>query len=155
MGLFGVDAAFPPFVLHKDGTVEKVGGKDKGRHPLAGAEARVEAGEDLHRRITATRVVLTGVFALALKKKAGGTSFLTIEGPGFAWVEEVDRKKKAKAVEFAAKVNAAARAAEPTPATPVAPTPQAVPAGWYPDQAAGVQRYWDGQSWTEHTAPLG
>ena len=153
MGLFGVDAAFPPFVLHADGTVSKQGGKDRGRHPLAGVEARVETGEELHRRVTATRVLLTGVFALALKKKAGGTSFLTIEGPGFAWVEEVDRKKKAKAVEFAAKVNAAARAAEPAPAAPVTPTP-AVPAGWYPDQAAGVQRWWDGQAWTEHTAPM-
>lgn len=29
--------------------------------------------------------------------------------------------------------------------------PQA-PAGWYP--AGGVQRYWDGGAWTEHTAPI-
>lgn len=29
---------------------------------------------------------------------------------------------------------------------------QAVPPGWYPDQL-GVRRYWDGQRWTEHTAP--
>jgi hypothetical protein len=29
------------------------------------------------------------------------------------------------------------------------------PAGWYPDpQAAGQQRYWDGNAWTEHQAPL-
>jgi hypothetical protein len=39
-------------------------------------------------------------------------------------------------------------------ATPSPPPPR-VPAGWYPDQAAGVQRYWDGLRWTEHTAPLG
>lgn len=36
---------------------------------------------------------------------------------------------------------------------PVPPPPN-VPAGWYPDQSAGVQRYWDGIKWTEHTAPL-
>ena len=30
--------------------------------------------------------------------------------------------------------------------------PQAAPPGWYPDQL-GVRRYWDGQRWTEHTAP--
>ena len=152
MGLFGVDAAFPPFVLRSDGTVEKQGGKDRGRHPLAGVEARVESGEGLHRRITATRVLLTGVFALALRKKAGGTSFLTIEGPGFAWVEEVDRKKKEKAVQFAASVRAAVSALPAEPAQPAAAP--VVPAGWYPDQAAGVQRWWDGQAWTEHTAPM-
>jgi Protein of unknown function (DUF2510) len=28
------------------------------------------------------------------------------------------------------------------------------PPGWYPD-AAGTQRYWDGQAWTAHTAPPG
>lgn len=29
------------------------------------------------------------------------------------------------------------------------------PAGWYPDpEQAGQQRYWDGQQWTEHRAPV-
>lgn len=29
------------------------------------------------------------------------------------------------------------------------------PPGWYPDpNRTGTQRYWDGQQWTEHTAPL-
>ncbi len=29
------------------------------------------------------------------------------------------------------------------------------PAGWYPDpEAQGQQRYWDGEAWTEHRAPL-
>lgn len=33
-------------------------------------------------------------------------------------------------------------------------TPQA-PAGWYTNpERPGVQSYWDGQGWTEHTAPL-
>jgi hypothetical protein len=32
--------------------------------------------------------------------------------------------------------------------------PSAPPAGWYPVKGAGLQRYWDGQQWTEHTAPL-
>jgi hypothetical protein len=38
------------------------------------------------------------------------------------------------------------------PATPVHAIPTGSPAaGWYP-QGAG-QRYWDGQQWTQHTAP--
>ncbi len=35
---------------------------------------------------------------------------------------------------------------DPTPATP-----ENAPAGWYPVE--GVQRYWDGDQWTEHVAP--
>jgi hypothetical protein len=32
----------------------------------------------------------------------------------------------------------------------------ATPAGWYPDpQGSGQQRYWDGTTWTDHTAPGG
>jgi TM2 domain-containing membrane protein YozV len=31
--------------------------------------------------------------------------------------------------------------------------PTGTPAGWYPD-GSGVQRYFDGSAWTEHTAPL-
>lgn len=113
MGLFGssLDATFDQYVLRgKAGTIKKTRGSDKGTHPLTGVTATVESAEDLHRRVTATRVLMTGVFALALKKKAGGTSFLTIEGPGFAWVSEIDRKSKGKAIEFAAKVRAAASA---------------------------------------------
>lgn len=38
--------------------------------------------------------------------------------------------------------------------TPVAPTTPAVPAGWHPHpQNPGLLRYWDGQAWTDHTAP--
>lgn len=36
----------------------------------------------------------------------------------------------------------------------VVPVPPQVPPGWFPDRAAGVQRYWDGRQWTGHTAPL-
>jgi hypothetical protein len=41
----------------------------------------------------------------------------------------------------------------PYVAAPVAQQPAvAAPAGWYP-VATGGQRYWDGQSWTDQTAP--
>jgi hypothetical protein len=38
------------------------------------------------------------------------------------------------------------------PAAPAPTAPQIV-AGWYPDQATGMNRYWDGQQWTQHYAP--
>jgi phage FluMu protein Com len=45
-------------------------------------------------------------------------------------------------------------AAAPTPSPPVAGPPPLPPAGWYPDPAdVSNQRYWDGQRWTEQTAP--
>jgi hypothetical protein len=37
------------------------------------------------------------------------------------------------------------------PVLHVGPQPTSPP-GWYPDQLGG-RRYWDGQRWTEHTAP--
>jgi Short C-terminal domain/Domain of unknown function (DUF4429) len=104
--------------------IEKGQGKHAESHPLVGVSAQVESAEELHRRITVTRLALTGVFAFALRKKAGGTSFLTVEGPGFAWVEEVDRKQKQQAVVFAAKVRAAATSLpkdDPADSQPIEP----------------------------------
>ncbi|WP_081607516.1 DUF2510 domain-containing protein [Rhodococcus triatomae] len=47
------------------------------------------------------------------------------------------------------------RASSPASEPPASPPPPAVPAGWYPDpDTALLQRYWDGTSWTERTAPL-
>ena len=59
-------------------------------------------------------------------------------------------------------ISGAHTAAQPSapPAAPAAPPPPPppppkVPAGWYPaPDGAPAQRYWDGQRWTEHTAPL-
>jgi hypothetical protein len=100
-------ATFGPFHLRKD-SIERVVGEDKGKHPLAGVEVTLEDGEALRRRVTATRVLATGVFALALRKQSGGESFLTIQGDGFAWVYEVPAKKRGDAVKFVAKVRAQA-----------------------------------------------
>ena len=76
--------------------------------PIAGAVARVDNGADVRRRVTATRVLTVGVFALATKKQVGHL-YLTIEGNGFAFMVEVPVKKETKAREFAAKVNNAAK----------------------------------------------
>lgn len=91
--------------LRKD-TITRLGKPDEsGTYPLTGVTARMEEGEALRERITLTRVALIGIFALGATKKTGGTSFLTIEGPGFFWAVEVDRKKKNEAMQFLAKIN--------------------------------------------------
>lgn len=85
-------------------------GKEKGEFALAGVQASVESVGELQRRVTVTRMALTGPFAFALKKKRDERDlFLTIEGPDFQWVIEVDPKKGADARQFAAKINTAAR----------------------------------------------
>jgi hypothetical protein len=78
--------------------------------PVKGAVARVEAGGDIGKRITATRLVALGVFALAAKKKSGHV-FLTVESDGFEFAVEVPVKKEAEARKFAAKINTASKAA--------------------------------------------
>jgi hypothetical protein len=61
-----------------------------GGGPLAGAQARLESSGDIERRITATRLVLTGPLALAWRKRRDHRSFwLTITGTGFEALVEV------------------------------------------------------------------
>lgn len=81
---------------------------EKQRYPVQGATARVESVGDLQSRITATRLLTTGVFAFALKKKKDSRElYLTVTGPGFEFVAEVDPKKGLEARQFAARINAA------------------------------------------------
>ena len=98
LGMYG------PIRVYKDRIA-----KGKEEYGLEGVTARVEAGSDLQPRVTATRLVALGVFAFAAKKKSGGECYLTIEGPDFFWSEEVDRKQRAGATQFAATINQAAR----------------------------------------------
>ena len=78
--------------------------------PVAGAHATVETSGELSRRITATRLATTGVFALALKKKRGERQLsLTVTGTGFEFVVELDPDKQADARRFAARLNTAAQ----------------------------------------------
>lgn len=68
---------------------------------MNGVTASVEDGSALESRVTVTRLLLAGPFALAFKKKKGGEKFVTIEGPGFAWIAEANRKHIKEAVTFA------------------------------------------------------
>lgn len=98
--------------------IQKTQGFGKEEFPLTGVVARVEDGEALQKRVTMTRLVALGVFALAAQKKSGGESFLTIEGPEFFWTIEVDRKKKNDAMKFVGKIAATVKAFEASnPAT--------------------------------------
>ena len=118
MGLFGSFkeklaagpvATFGDLVLYGSGEVGKAEGVKTVRHPVGGVTARVESGSALEKRVTATRLVAMGVFAFAAKKKRGGESWLTLESDQVFWSVEVKRGDEAKAREFAAKVNQAAR----------------------------------------------
>lgn len=104
----GPIAMFDTVTLYKD-RVKKAAGFGGEEHELVDVVARVESGTDFESRVTVTRLIAIGVFALAAKKRTGGEVFLTIEGPDFFWTVEVDRKKAADAQKFAAKVNDAAR----------------------------------------------
>lgn len=60
----------------------------------------LEDGQELEKRVTLTRVALLGVFALAAKKKTGGTKYLAVSGDGFFWAMEVGRKDVGRAQRF-------------------------------------------------------
>ncbi|MFE9337752.1 hypothetical protein [Streptomyces sp. NPDC007063] len=73
--------------------------------PADGAKVTIEKGEEAKARITATRVALTGIFALFLKKDMNKL-FITIEGKsGEVLVTPVAARKEAQARAFATLVN--------------------------------------------------
>ena len=86
---------------------------------IVNASARVESGEDLKQRVTATRLFFLGVFAFAFKKSTGGEKFLTIEGDDFFWAVEIPNESANQAMRFAAKVNSIAKALKMATAKPI------------------------------------
>lgn len=78
-------------------------------HSLSGVSSHVESGTDLQSRVTATRLLAFGVFALAFKKKKGGEKYLIVEGDDFVWMAEVGRKQIKEAMKFSSEVNNQAR----------------------------------------------
>ncbi len=99
----------------------------QGRGPVAGARATVDTAGDIDRRITASRLLLTGPFAFGLRKKKDNRElYLTVEGEGFAFVEEVDPKKGKQARAFAARLNTLAQQQTPSPSPPPPPAVQEV-----------------------------
>lgn len=88
--------------VSKDGTrLTCVGQSDV---PIKGAKVTVDRGEAA-KRVTATRVALVGIFALAVKKDTTKV-FVTVEGAdGSAFIATAPAKKEAGARKFAAAVH--------------------------------------------------
>lgn len=72
--------------------------------PVDGARITIERGEEAGKRVTATRVLLTGVFALLLKKDQNQL-FITIENGEQVMLCPVPAKKEAAARVLATMVN--------------------------------------------------
>lgn len=77
--------------------------------PVAGAKADFEHGANVGGRVTATRVMLTGVFALAMKKDQSKVYVMVELADGEQLLLEGKAKQEKDAREFAAKVNQASR----------------------------------------------
>lgn len=72
--------------------------------PVEGARITIERGEEAGKRVTATRVLLTGLFALALKKDMNQL-FITIENGDKVMLCPVPARKEAQARVLATLVN--------------------------------------------------
>jgi hypothetical protein len=81
--------------------------------PIDGARITIERGEDAGERVTATRVLLTGVFALLMKKDMNQL-FITIENSGQVMLCPVPAKKEGAARILATLVNGEATGVDKT-----------------------------------------
>lgn len=75
--------------------------------PIAGAKADFEHGANVGSRVTATRVVLTGVFALALKKNKNKVYVIVELADGEQVLIEAKAKHEKAARKFVARINQA------------------------------------------------
>lgn len=80
----------------------------------------VEDGEAAQARVTATRLVTLGIFALAAKKKSSGDKWLMIETRSALLTLHFERKAVDGLMRFVAHTRAAMKAAQSQPA-PVSP----------------------------------
>ncbi|MFF5473343.1 hypothetical protein [Streptomyces achromogenes] len=81
--------------------------------PVDGARVTIERGEEAGKRVTATRVLLTGLFALALKKDMNQL-FITIENGDKVMLCPVSARKEAQARILATMVNGEATGVDKT-----------------------------------------
>lgn len=97
--------------LFRDG-LDYIAKLDRTTLPLESIRSvSVEDGADLEARITATRLVLVGVFALAWRKRTGGEKYLTVEADDRFVAVTVSRRDITKAQRFAADLRTAIKGA--------------------------------------------
>jgi hypothetical protein len=90
----------------------------KASYPLAGATANVQAAGDIDKRVTATRLLLTGPLAFGLRKKKDKRELcMLVEGEGFGFVVELNPKRLKAAQQFAVKLSAEGRSLVSTTST--------------------------------------
>lgn len=77
-------------------------------HSLKSVHAHIEDGSAVGSRVTATRVLLLGVFALAAKKQTGGEKYLIVEGDDFAYAVMVKQEHIGRAIRFKTRIMDAA-----------------------------------------------
>ena len=96
---------------------------------LAGAYADVDSAGQLKKRITASRLHITGALALGLRKEKNSREvFLAVQGRDGSFLGELDPKRQADARRFALTVNtesaqlaASETAGDPTPPSEAPP----------------------------------
>lgn len=132
--------------------------------PIAGCRASIRYGA-IEQHQSFNRMAVGGAVAGwkgaavgSVAKETAQNIWLDVEWPDGRKVSGLGVGEH-NATKFAGLVNRLSGvASDPTPASqpapPPPPPPPSVPAGWYLDSADAVLlRYWDGEQWTEHTAP--
>lgn len=107
-------AWFDNLQVFSGGRIGAMSGDYAGKRSAAGFTIELGDGETLSKRVTLTRVLAIGVFALAAKKKSGGERWLAVEGPDAEWLLEVPDKKLGDAQKFMHAFRKAIRDAEAT-----------------------------------------
>jgi|GEM_PF-4236277 len=127
----------------------------------------IDGPENASKRVTATRVVALGVFALAAKKGQKMATILVETTSGDIAIFQTEKmlpsEVQARLMPILTKVNR--RVANPDAQNATLSTQQApsltpplpgTPAGWLADPSGRFEhRYWDGNRWTEHVASAG
>ncbi|MGO2122459.1 hypothetical protein [Glutamicibacter arilaitensis] len=93
-------ATYDSYSLYNSGEIKKDVGTGRECQSIAGMTIDLANGSALQERVTLTRIVATGIFALALKKKKGGEQWLLLAGEKYDWLEDVPRKKQEDAQKF-------------------------------------------------------